>query len=99
MSFAIANALFTVLAWVLLYALLRRKVKLTIVTGLLIGGGLIFHALSSFMFGFYSGSFAALTTFNAVFEILVYLYGLALAGFYIWQFCTAIKIGEDKIEQ
>jgi len=91
MSFAIVNTVFTVFAWLLLVALLMRKDKLATVTGLLVAGGLIFHALNSFMFGFYSGSFQALTTFNAIFEIAVYLYGLALASFYIYCFSRTPK--------
>jgi len=91
MSFALPNAVFAVLSWLLLYALLKRHNTLAVVTGLLVAGGLIFHALISFMFGFYSGSFRAMTTFNTMFEIIVYVYGLALAAFYITQFWKFIK--------
>ena len=86
MSFALPNAVFALLSWVLVYSLLKKRDTLALVSGLLVAGGLIFHALISFMFGFYSGSFGALTTFNAIFEIVVYIYGLALAAFYITQF-------------
>ena len=91
MSFALPNAVFALLSWVLVYALLKRRDSLAVVSGLLVAGGLIFHALISFMFGFYSGSFGALTTLNAIFEIAVYLYGLALAAFYITQFWMAVR--------
>jgi len=86
MSFALPNAVFALLSWLLLYSLIKKRDVLSVVTGLLVSGGLIFHALISFMFGFYSGSFAALTTFNAIFEIFVYIYGMTLAAFYIAQF-------------
>jgi len=92
MSFALPNAVFTVLSWLLVYVLLKKSDKLAVITGLIVAGGLIFHALISLMFGFYTGSFTALTTFNAVFEIIVYLYGLALAVFYISQFGKVISV-------
>jgi len=43
------------------------------------------------MFGFYTGSFLKLTPFNAIYEIAVYVYGLALATFYITQFWVVIR--------
>ena len=86
MSFALANTAFTLLAWLLVCALLKKADRLAVVAGFLTAGGLIFHALNGFMFGLYAGSFVALTTFNAIFEIAVYAYGLALAAFYITQF-------------
>ena len=92
MSFALPNAAFAALSWLLVYALLKKRNKLVVVAGLLKAGGLVFHALNGFMFVFYSGSLTALTTFNAVFEILVYAYGLALAVFYVsqlWKFITS----------
>ena len=93
MSFALPNTAFTLLAWLLVYALLKRRDTLAVAAGLINAGGLIFHALNGFMFVLYSGSFNALTTFNAVFEIAVYAYGLALAAFYITQ-CWA-KISQS----
>jgi len=90
MSFALPNAVFALLSWVLVYSLFKKRNTMAVVTGLLVAGGLIFHALISFMFGFYSGSFRALTTFNAIFEIVVYVYGLTLATFYITQFWKVI---------
>jgi len=73
------------LAWLLVYALLKKADILAVLAGLLTAGGLIFHALNGLMFGFYTG-FLQTMTGNAIFEILVYAYGLALAGFYITQF-------------
>ena len=90
MSFALPNITFTLLSWFLVYSLLKKSDKLAVSAGLLNAGGLIFHALNGLMFGFYSGSFEALTTFNAIFEIVVYAYGLSLAAFYITQFWKVI---------
>ena len=91
MSFALPNIVFTLLSWLLVYSLLKKSDKLAVLSGLLNAGGLIFHALIGLMFGFYSGSFEALTTFNAIFEIVVYAYGLSLAAFYITQFWKVIS--------
>jgi len=90
MSFALPNTVFTLLAWLLAYALLRKSDQLATLTGLVLSGGLIFHALNGLMFGFYTGYLQTLS-FNAVFEILVYVYGLALAAFYIVQFWPVIS--------
>ena len=86
MSFALPNTAFALLAWVLVYSLLKRRDTMAVLAGLINSGGLIFHALNGFMFVFYSGSLNALTPFNAIFEIIVYAYGLLLAAFYITQF-------------
>jgi len=89
MSFALPNIAFNLIAWLLVYAVLKEFDKLTVVTGLLSAGGLIFHALNGFMFAFYTGSLNGLTLFNAVYEVVVYVYGLALAAFYLtvfWKF-------------
>ena len=91
MSFALPNTVFTLLSWFLVFSLLKKYDTLAVVSGLLNAGGLIFHALNGLMFGFYSGSFYSLTTFNAIYEIAVYVYGLALATFYISQFGTVIR--------
>jgi len=93
MSFTLPNIVFTLLAWLLVYSLLKKADTLTVSAGLIIAGGLIFHALNSLMFGFYSGSFIALTTFNAIYEIVVYVYGLVLATFYITVFGKFIAKG------
>ena len=85
MSFALPNIVFTLLAWLLVYSLLKKSNILAALAGLVNAGGLIFHALNGLMFGFYSG-FLMVITFNTVFEITVYVYGLALAAFYIAQF-------------
>jgi len=90
MSFALPNFAFTLLSWLLVYSLLKKSDALAVLAGILNAGGLIFHALNGFMFIFYSGSLNALTTFNAVFEIAVYVYGLSLAAFYITQFWKVI---------
>jgi len=89
MSFALPNTVFTLLSWLLVYSLLKKADALAVLTGLLNAGGLIFHALNGLMFGFYSG-FLKTVTFNAIFEIVVYAYGLALAAFYITQFWKVI---------
>jgi len=85
MSFALPNTVFTLLSWLLVYSLLKKSDALAVLAGLLNAGGLIFHALNGLMFGFYSG-FLKTITFNAIFEIVVYVYGLSLAAFYITQF-------------
>jgi len=90
MSFALPNIVFTLVSWLLVYSLLKKYDKLAILVGLINAGGLIFHALNGLMFGWYSGSFMALTAFNAIFEIVVYTYGLALGAFYISQFGKVI---------
>jgi hypothetical protein len=90
MSFALANTVFTLLAWLLVYSLLKKINTLAVLSGLLNAGGLIFHALIGLMFGFYSGLFRELT-FNVIFEIVVYVYGLSLAAFYIRQFWAVIR--------
>ena len=91
MSFALPNAVFALISWLLVYFLLRKADTSAALTGLVNAGGLIFHALNGFMFGFHSGSLRAMTAFNAIFEIAVYAYGLALAAFYITQFRKIIK--------
>jgi len=90
MSFALPNIFFSLLSWLLAYSLLKKCDTLAVLIGLLNAGGLIFHALNGLMFGFYSG-YLQLMTFNAVFEIVVYLYGLSLATFYSIQFWQSIK--------
>jgi len=92
MSFALPNTVFTLLSWLLVYSLLKRSDNLAVLAGLLNAGGLIFHALNGLMFGFYSG-FLRMMSFNAIFEILVYAYGLSLATFYITQFWKVISYG------
>ena len=91
MSFALPNIFITILSWILVYSLLKKKDILAVLSGLLVSGALIFHALNGLMFGFYSGSFHEMTVFNTVFEIIVYVYGLSLATFYIIQFNTVIR--------
>ena len=89
MSFALPNTVFTLISWVLVYSLLKKRDTLAVLFGLINAGGLIFHALNGFMFSFYSGSLNALTPLNAIYEIIVYVYGLALGIFYInvfWKF-------------
>ena len=90
MSFALPNAAFTLLAWVLAYSLLKKHDVLAVLSGLLCAGGLIFHALIGLMFGLYSGLFAMIS-FDVIFEIAVYVYGLALAAFYITQFGAVVR--------
>jgi len=92
MSFALPNIAFTFLSWLLVVSLLKKSDTSAALVGLLNAGGLIFHALNGFMFGFYSGSLREMTTFNAVFEIVVYAYGLSLAAFYITQFRKVINL-------
>jgi len=91
MSFALPNMVFTLISWLLVYALFKKTDALAALVGLISAGGLIFHALNGFMFGFYSQSLRAMSTFNAVFEIVVYAYGLALAAFYVAQFWRVIS--------
>ena len=89
MSFALPNTVFTLLSWLLVYSLLKKSDSQAVLVGLLNAGGLIFHALNGLMFGFYTG-FLQTMTFNAIFEIGVYVYGLSLAAFYITQFWKVI---------
>ena len=96
MSFALPNVVFTLIAWILVYSILKKNDNLAATLGFLNAGGLIFHALNGFMFSFYSGSLSGLTAFNAIFEIAVYTYGLALAAFYITQFRKIIGIGASE---
>ena len=84
MSFALPNTVFTLVAWLFVYSLLQKCDSLAVSAGFINAGGLIFHALNGLMFGFYSGYLQSMT-FNAVFEIIVYVYGLSLAAFYISQ--------------
>jgi len=96
MSFALPNAAFTALSWLLVYALLKKRDRLAAVAGLLKVGGLAFHALNGFMFVFYTGSLAALTPLNAVFEIVVYAYGLAVAAVYVVVFSKRLNHNQNK---
>ena len=91
MSFTLSNAFIALLSWILVYSLLKRNDTLAVLSGLLVSGALIFHALNGLMFGLYTGSFFKLTAFKAIFEIVVYVYGLSLATFYIIQFWTVIR--------
>jgi len=96
MSFTLPNIVFTLLSWLLVYSLLKKSDTLAVLTGLLNAGGLIFHALNGLMFGFYSG-FLKTMTFNAIFEIVVYVYGLSLAAFYITQFWKIITKNINRV--
>ncbi|MCL2847486.1 MAG: hypothetical protein FWE13_01870 [Firmicutes bacterium] len=96
MSFALPNIVFSLIAWLLVFALLKKHTNLAVIVGLVNAGGLIFHALNGFMFVIYTGSLAELTIFNAIFEVAVYLYGLALAAFYISYFLRVIRMASDK---
>ena len=91
MSFALPNIAFTLLSWLLVYSLLKKADLLSVTVGFVNAGGWIFHALNALMFGLYSGSFKGLSAFNAIFEIVVYIYGLALATFFIVCFWKTIK--------
>ena len=90
MSFAVPNTAFTLLSWVLVYSLLKKRDSLAVLSGLLTAGGLIFHALIGLNFGFYTGLYRTIT-FGILFEITVYLYGLSLAAFYIVQFGSVVR--------
>ena len=74
-----------------MYSLLKKCDTLAVLSGLLNAGCLIFHALNGLMFGFYSGLYTVIT-FGTIFEIVVYVYGLSLAAFYITQFWAVIRI-------
>ena len=86
MSFALPNTVFTLLSWLLVFTLIKKFDIIATLAGLMIVGGLIFHALNGFMFVFYTGSLSGLTILNAAYEVVVYVYGLTLATFYITQF-------------
>jgi hypothetical protein len=84
------NAFIALTSWVLVYALLKNTSNLAVLSGLLVSGALIFHALNGLTFGFYSG-FLQEMTFDAIIEIIVYAYGLSLAAFYITQFHALVR--------
>jgi len=90
MSFALPNTAFTLLSWILVFSLLKKSNTLAIFAGLINAGGRIFHALIGLMFGFYSRLWDTVT-FGTIFEIIVYVYGLSLAAFYITIFWKNIK--------
>ena len=90
MSFALPNAFITALSWILAYSLFKKADRLAVLSGLLVSGALIFHALNGLMFGFYTGYLQTMT-FSAIFEIVVYVYGISLATFYITQFWAVIS--------
>ena len=97
MSFALPNIVFTLLSWLLVYSLLKKTDTLAVLAGLINAGGLIFHASIGLMFGFYTGYLQTMT-WGAIFEIVVYAYGLSLAAFYITQFWKVIsKTSNRKI--
>ena len=90
MSFALPNIALSLLAWLLVYSLLKKSNALAVTAGLLNAGCLIFHALIGLTFGFYSGLWHTIT-FGTLFEIVVYVYGLSLAALYVTQFGKVIK--------
>ena len=90
MSFTFPNAFIAIISWVLVCSLLKRVNKLAVMSGLLLSGALIFHALNGLTFGFYSGLWKIIT-FGTLFEITVYVYGLSLAAFYISQLWIGIR--------
>ena len=90
MSFTLPNTFIALSSWILTVSLLKRINKLAMLWGLLVSGALIFHALNGLTFGFYTGLFLREITFDVIFEIVVYVYGLLLAAFYITQFWNAI---------
>lgn len=94
MSFALPNIAFALITWLLVYSLLKKCDALAVLSGLINAGGMIFLSLNGLMFGFYSG-FLKMMTFNAIFEIVVYLYGLSLAVYYITQFWAVIQKKEN----
>ena len=90
MSFAVPKTAFTLLSWVLVYSLLKKRDSLAVLSGLITAGGLIFHALIGLNFGFYTGLYNVITL-GILFEISVYVYGLFLAAFYIVQFGSVVR--------
>ena len=92
MSFTLSNTFIVLVAWVLSFSLLKKIDTLAVLSGLLVSGGLIFHGLNGLMFGFYTGYLQTMS-FNAIFEIAVYAYGLALAAFYVVQFWAVVRGG------
>ena len=95
MSFALPNTFIALLSWILVYSLLKRVDGLAVLSGLIVSGGVIFHALNGLMFGFYTGYLQTMS-FNAIFEILVYAYGISLAAFYITQFWRVIRNDQTR---
>ena len=98
MSFTLPNIFMTVLSWALAVSLLKKKDALAVLSGLLVSGALIFHALIGLMFGFYSGLWRGMS-FGVIFEIAVYVYGLSLATFYIMQFGTVVRKNIKRINE
>ena len=95
MSFTVPNTAFTLLSWILVYSLLKKRDSLAVLSGLITAGGLIFHALIGLNFGFYTGLYNVIT-FGILFEISVYVYGLSLAAFYIVQFGSVVRKNINK---
>ena len=91
MSFTLPNTFIVLLAWILVYSLLKKIDTLAILSGLILSGALILHALNDLTFGFYTGFFLREITFGTIFEIAVYVYGLSLAAFYITQFSREVR--------
>ena len=91
MSFTLPNIFIVLLSWILVYSLLKNIDTLAVLSGLLVSGALIFHALNGLMFGFYTGSFLQMATFNAIAEIAAYAWGLSLATFFIVRFWAVIR--------
>ena len=90
MSFTLPNAFISLSSWILVYSLIKKVDKMAVMSGLLLSGALIFHALNGLTFGFYTGLWEVIT-FGTLFEIAVYMYGLSLATFYITQFWGVIQ--------
>ena len=90
MSFMLPNTFIAITSWILLFSLLKKKDTLVIISGLLLSGALIFHALNGLMFGIYSGLWESIN-FSTLFEITVYMYGLSLATFYASGFWLEIR--------
>ena len=90
MSFMMPNTFIALLSWVLVFSLFMKINKVAILSGLLLSGALILHALNGLTFGFSSRLWNVLN-FGTLFEITVYMYGLSLSAFYITQFWTLLR--------
>ena len=90
MSFTLPNIFIAMLSWFLAVSLLRKNYKSAALFGLIVSGALILHALNGLSFGFYTG-FLRTISLNATIEIVVYVFGLSLAAFYITQFRGVIR--------
>ena len=90
MAFPIADLWIAVNAFVLSFALLQKKVKWAIVTGLLSASGMIFLALNALLYGINTGLLFQFSL-NEIIEIAVKVYCLSVGSYFIVYFSKRLK--------